>query len=721
MHACSKVRAPLSIYFYLSDHIDSALTPPPAVSAFSPPLAISAYSPPPMMLASIPSTPSHPKFPEKFGRFTAIVIVQMVILTFGFGFLGAVAYFEYLAPSNSVCELMVNHPGELTMVVTLIATVLSVTAATLFTFSVKETLRRRMWKPISLIHLSTGVALAEGSHILKRQFKGLTLLTLFIFAMLRLLTAGWTTLLTPTYFMWPVQLNGSELDITGSAFAIILQEEFLANGLIQDNSFEILDIGAMLSGVVAAGYTFGLPGTFNFNGAKYNTSTQGIVPTIESFSGSDGVPNANGTRLGFSGGNITVNTGIRPGSRASTHIPQGFSTNYSMSQQGLTANVSCQAMDSSQTQYLWDTNNSYVIYTNAAAASNNFITGLRLWNISANCGNNALASYEYVTMVDANGNTSSSGSGFLPSVVCLGPMNENQTYKNFTIFTQGFYKYGFLKASVCDVVPLLTTVRADYSNEQISSEVTSSTPFRPENAELLLFIAAVARFQSINSQGLTSSTIGDTLYSIYSSTTTGYVNNNLNDTQVYLELEDYWRGVVEFSATFLRSGFMATGSFPDNIIPNNLSSPVTGTMFISTIGWTRWARDSPTYLLATIPLTIISILTFACASYCMLEAWKEHQDRKKEHEAHAKHQEYNEHHGRVHHRAHFDVSNTLHLIMACAAGSLALKDFSKNGIMENEVAMVSLDESEPGVEPIIKRFVPVPDPAVSSISKEVDI
>jgi hypothetical protein len=161
-------------------------------------------------------------------------------------------------------------------------------------------------------------------------------------------------------------------------------------------------------------------------------------------------------------------------------------------------------------------------------------------------------------MVDANGNMSSSGSGFLPSIVCQGPMNMNQTYTNFTIFTQGFYKYEFLKASVCEVVTLLTTVRADYSNEQISSEVTSSTPFRPENAELLSFIASVARFQSINSQGLTSSTIGDTLYSIYSSTTIGYINDNLNDTQVYLELEDYWRGVVEFSATFLRSGFMAS-------------------------------------------------------------------------------------------------------------------------------------------------------------------
>jgi hypothetical protein len=349
-----------------------------------------------------------------------------------------------------------------------------------------------------------------------------------------------------------------------------------------------------------------------------------------------------------------------------------------MSQQGLTANVSCRAIDSSQTQYLWDTSNSYLIYANAAA-SNNSITGLRLWNISANCGTNTLATYEYVTMVDANGNTSSSGSGFLPSIVCPGPMNMNQTYTAFTILTQGFYKYGFIKASVCEVVPLLTTVRADYSNGEISSEVTSSTPFRPENVELLSFIAGVAKFQSINSQGLTSSTIGDTLYTIYSSTTTAPINNiSLDDTQVYLELEDYWRGVVEFSATFLRSGFMATGSFPNNVIPSNLSSQVTGTMFVSTMGWTRWPKNSPTYLLATLPLTIVTTLTLFCALYSITEAWKEHQERIR--------------HCMGHRRAHFDVSNTLHLIMACAAGTLALKDFSRKGILSNESVKVQLNE-----------------------------
>ncbi|KAG2028716.1 hypothetical protein BDR03DRAFT_976372 [Suillus americanus] len=146
--------------------------------------------------------------PANFVRFTAIDGYS------GYGFLGAVAYLEYIAPSDPICELTRSYPGELTMIVTLINVILS---TSLFTVSVKEALRHRMWKPISLIHLNTGVALAQGSHILKHQYMGLTVLTLFIFGMLRLLTAGWTTFLTPTYFMWPVELNRTELDITGSA------------------------------------------------------------------------------------------------------------------------------------------------------------------------------------------------------------------------------------------------------------------------------------------------------------------------------------------------------------------------------------------------------------------------------------------------------------------------------------------------------------------------
>ncbi|KAG2114185.1 uncharacterized protein F5147DRAFT_770176 [Suillus discolor] len=598
------------------------------------------------------------RVPVNFLRHTAIISSQVIILAFGYGFLGAVLYYDYLSPPDQVGNLWRHHPQELTMVVTLIATVLSVTTATLFTISIKEALRHRMSRPISLVELSAGVALAKGSIILRPEYLRLTTLTLFVFGVSRLLTAGWTTLLTPTYFLWPIQMRGSELDITGTAFSTLLIEELQNQGfsVVQDNAFEIIDIGGMLSGVSAAGYTYGLPGTFDFNGAKYDVSTQGIVPTIEDYSGSDGVPGPSSTRLGFSVGNVTVNTGPLQGEHTSLHIPQGFSRNYSMLQQGLTAN------------YGWNTNNSYVIYANAAAP-NNSITGLRLWDIIANCGANTSTTQDYVTRVDASENASLLGSGFLPSVVCPGPTNLNQTYTSFTILSQGFYKYRFLDATVCEVIPLLTTVRAKYSNDLISSEVDSSTPFRPEHVELLSFVAGVAKFQSINSQGLTSSTIGDTLYSIYSSTTNTSIDDNLgNQAQVYKELEEYWRGVVEFSATFLRSGFMVVGSFPDDTIPDYLSSPVNGTMYISTIGWTR---RSATYLLAILPLTIITILTFACALYSILQARKENSS----------------------HKTIFDASNTLHLIMASAAGSLALQNFVKDGIIANEGVKVQLQDN----------------------------
>jgi hypothetical protein len=54
---------------------------------------------------------------------------QIVILAFGYGFLVAVAYLQYLAPTDPVCELMSGYTGELTTLVTLIATVISFTSS----------------------------------------------------------------------------------------------------------------------------------------------------------------------------------------------------------------------------------------------------------------------------------------------------------------------------------------------------------------------------------------------------------------------------------------------------------------------------------------------------------------------------------------------------------------------------------------------------------------
>ncbi|KAG1809724.1 hypothetical protein EV424DRAFT_1558042 [Suillus variegatus] len=133
-------------------------------------------------------------------------------------------------------------------------------------------------------------------------------------------------------------------------------------------------------------------------------------------------------------------------------FPQDFDTNYS---------------------YVWDTSNSSVTHTTSATLES-FITGLCLRNISANCGISTLVVQEYVVMNDGSGNRSSSGSGFLPSVVCPGPRTINQTYTSFLI------------------------------EDPTIGECPTTT--------------------MINSQELVSSTIGDTLYPICSSTTNRIVN-----------------------------------------------------------------------------------------------------------------------------------------------------------------------------------------------------
>ncbi|KAG2105541.1 uncharacterized protein F5147DRAFT_242924 [Suillus discolor] len=61
---------------------------------------------------------------------TTIISSQAIILAFGYAFLGTVLYYDYLSLPHQVSNLWSHYPGELTMIVTLIATVLSVTTAT---------------------------------------------------------------------------------------------------------------------------------------------------------------------------------------------------------------------------------------------------------------------------------------------------------------------------------------------------------------------------------------------------------------------------------------------------------------------------------------------------------------------------------------------------------------------------------------------------------------
>ncbi|KIJ04972.1 hypothetical protein PAXINDRAFT_21748, partial [Paxillus involutus ATCC 200175] len=424
-------------------------------------------------------------------------------------------------------------------------------------------------------------------------------MTWVVYGLLKILVTGRTTLLAPSLVSCYYDVGGVELSITSPAFSQLLAVELsvYAPKIVHDDSFPIIDVGGSVSGIAAAGISFGIPGIVNFNEAKYNLSTgSGLLPVIQSFAGSTARPGTNGTRLQFSGG-ATLR-------------------NFTVYQQGITADVNCQAATSSQ--LLNFTNSNTTLGVTPSGSTSPAYT-LIAWNTTADCNSSSTTTQQYVTWANASGQPDVSGTGFLPTIVCPGHVDASDVYSRFVIATQGFYKYDFLPLTICEVTPLVTITRVDYTAGGIinASQIISNQTFSPDDTYLLFYLAGVVNYHARNSQGLMNNMIGDTLYSVYS----GEDNDPIadNTAEVFRELEDYWRGVIEFTATFLRAGYSAEGAFQDGI-PSNMTSPLNGTMLMVTIGW---ANRGPIYIFSILPLGIVTLLTTIAAIYSLVESWKE--------------------------------------------------------------------------------------------------
>lgn len=137
---------------------------------------------------------------------------QALLLTFAWGFLGAVLLSEPLTLPYSVANYMYLRPSETTLVVTLIGTVLSVattsyvpvsssqrafsdaSSRSCFALALKEALRHRMHSPISLIKLTSGITLARGEFVISFRHILTTLVTITIFALTKLLVSRYISL-----------------------------------------------------------------------------------------------------------------------------------------------------------------------------------------------------------------------------------------------------------------------------------------------------------------------------------------------------------------------------------------------------------------------------------------------------------------------------------------------------------------------------------------------
>ncbi|KIJ58296.1 hypothetical protein HYDPIDRAFT_44535, partial [Hydnomerulius pinastri MD-312] len=175
-----------------------------------------------------------------------------------------------------------------------------------------------------------------------------------------------------------------------------------------------MDKSNLRHGISAAGTSFALPRIFNFNGAKYNISTGGVLPAVRDYAGSTQNPGSDGVRLSFAGGQTVINTTILPDvSAAGSADWLGVQRNFSVYQQGLTAEVSC--VPANESQYQLNLASNYSYFSAPSQGQNYYVW---TWDSTANCNGSSPAVQQYVTLANSTNQPDEQGSGFLPSVVC---------------------------------------------------------------------------------------------------------------------------------------------------------------------------------------------------------------------------------------------------------------------------------------------------------------
>ncbi|KAI9568246.1 hypothetical protein HD554DRAFT_2172658 [Boletus coccyginus] len=573
---------------------------------------------------------------------TAATVCQTILLVAAWSFFGAVFACDPLVVPDSLATLIFGKPTETTWIVTLVATLLSI-ATTTYDF-MQEALRRRVHKPISLIYLSGGIALARNSPF---------------FSFRHPVPALWQAALRCWHRLVSISASVWEIDLTSNSFESMLQQELVQSGaaIVRGNSSEIINLNGILSGIATAEYSFGTAGVFNFNGVQYNISTGGILLAAPGYGGTADPASDNDTGLAFAGGLVPTHLDVNlPEGRAI----QGLYNEFTLQQQGLTANVTCRQSNGS-TSMLGLVSSFYPISVPLANGTTDY--WLWAWNVTGNCSDGVFSSPLQ------NRNVIASTSGFISSLVCPYPLRQiGFSWEHFTVTTNTSWNYDFLPLTVCAIDPYVTTSLVSYSHDMINTTAISSRSLGSDNSNLTQFLAAIIDYQSRATQGLTTNSIGDALYSIYVSSSNSSTSPDDVANLLLMEL---------FSGTFLRSAFSA---YP-RTIPTDAQIPLSGSETITTMGWQpregMWAYT-------IIPITTVALMMYAAVAYTLCCIFT----------------------GRGHQSFMFDPSDPIHLMMVSSTRDPDdtkdndnpgdwLSGFERGGMGTNENLRVQLTDVAP--------------------------
>ncbi|KAJ7840630.1 hypothetical protein B0H13DRAFT_1910645 [Mycena leptocephala] len=461
----------------------------------------------------------------------------------------------------------------------------AISSLSLFSLGVRNSITIRLQRPVSLTSLHSAMSISSRSLILSPRKWKWTVTSIALVLITGVQTSCWSSLLTPLSITIGTPLNGSELDLSSP-----LLNQAQTTGVLDECEISPSQTD---SGYAAVEGNMSLPASFSAVGRNFNTST----------------------------GMTTI-----PGTLAPVGvIPDGFSHAYSMMQQdemlnhrqGFTADVSCTF-----------SNDTPPVQADVMRGSGDENEILYL-TMNSDCSVAQGSDLNTISVYIGNGTHS------LLMVAC-------GTGGNYTLAFSSSPITAVIGESpiTCTFTPRITTVKVDYPSINISSKAiltkTNDTG-AILNGDGPASLSALYTLQNTfyYGQGSESNRIHEQFVNL--------IGRNPSPETVLRSMEEYIRGVAEYSGTVLRACLSGrNGTFPDGA-PTNMTIRTTGMLYSQTIGWNSWSAREYWILL---PGTFVALSTIAI----VLVAVRKHASETP--------------------RATFNPSNIVHLIALSVAGDL---------------------------------------------------
>ncbi|KAF7367598.1 hypothetical protein MSAN_00823100 [Mycena sanguinolenta] len=261
------------------------------------------------------------KYTRVIGWPLVIIAGQTLLLAFSWGFLSAVRSRGQIPLSRILAELIEENPQSKTYVITFLSTTLSTFSSYLFSQAVRQAILARLNNPTSISTLRLGISVSTRSLILDLENIKVPLVTGVFFLAALGQTASWSSLLTPNDMIVYTPMHGTEIDFSSEALVSQFPQYYDKLAVYLGSALlSVIDTSGATSATSLLGYPTVLDyAGLAFEGSASTGSTGGIFPIVI---------NANKTNF------LTYYDSPLP--------PFHTSYNVTMSQQGLTAAVSCQ-------------------------------------------------------------------------------------------------------------------------------------------------------------------------------------------------------------------------------------------------------------------------------------------------------------------------------------------------------------------------------------------